>query len=60
MAYYKICQDCGANLDPDEVCDCKKERWYVEGKLICGNAFSSEINGKPYIILKRLKSKLNQ
>ena len=24
MAYYKICPDCGAALDPDEICDCKK------------------------------------
>lgn len=23
--YYKTCPDCGANLDPDEHCDCHKE-----------------------------------
>lgn len=23
IAYYRICPDCGANLDPGEVCDCK-------------------------------------
>lgn len=23
MAYYKICPDCGATLDPGESCDCK-------------------------------------
>lgn len=22
---YKTCPDCGANLDPGEICDCKKE-----------------------------------
>lgn len=28
MAYYRVCPDCGATLDPDEKCDCKvmKER----------------------------------
>lgn len=25
MAYYKKCENCGAYLDPEEVCDCKKE-----------------------------------
>lgn len=24
--YYKICEDCGAYLDPGETCDCKEER----------------------------------
>lgn len=24
--YYHICPDCGANLDPGEKCDCKKEK----------------------------------
>ncbi len=23
--YYRTCPDCGANLDPDEVCDCQTE-----------------------------------
>lgn len=22
MAYYRVCPDCGANLDPGETCDC--------------------------------------
>ena len=26
MAYSHPCPDCGANLDPGEVCDCKKEK----------------------------------
>ncbi len=26
MAYYRICPDCGCNLDPGEECDCRKER----------------------------------
>lgn len=25
MAYYQSCPECGANLDPGEVCDCKKK-----------------------------------
>lgn len=24
MPYYKICQSCGAHLDPGEQCDCGK------------------------------------
>lgn len=24
--HYRVCPDCGANLDPGEICDCKKER----------------------------------
>lgn len=23
MSYYKVCPDCGCNLDPGERCDCK-------------------------------------
>lgn len=26
MAYYKICADCGGNLDPGEKCDCQEEK----------------------------------
>ena len=25
MCYYKTCPECGANLDPDEKCDCQDE-----------------------------------
>lgn len=25
MAYYKTCPECGANLDPGEICDCDKK-----------------------------------
>lgn len=25
MSYYKPCKYCGANLDPDEECDCRQE-----------------------------------
>ncbi len=26
MAYYNICPDCGAHLDPGEPCDCQDEK----------------------------------
>ncbi len=26
MAYYRICSDCGAALDPGEKCDCQEEK----------------------------------
>lgn len=26
MAYYNVCPDCGAYLDPGEPCDCESER----------------------------------
>lgn len=25
MSYYNTCPDCGAHLDPGEMCDCKEE-----------------------------------
>lgn len=26
MAYYHVCPNCGAHLDPCEICDCDKKR----------------------------------
>ena len=26
MAYYRVCPNCGSNLDPGEKCDCQKEK----------------------------------
>lgn len=26
MAYYNVCETCGAHLDPGERCDCEEER----------------------------------
>jgi hypothetical protein len=25
MAYYRVCVYCGAHLDPQEICDCRKK-----------------------------------
>jgi hypothetical protein len=30
MAFYRVCPDCGANLDPGEKCDCGRERAHIE------------------------------
>ena len=30
MAYYHICPDCGAALDPGETCDCKRGAFTVQ------------------------------
>lgn len=34
MAYYKPCPNCGANLDPGEICDCKDREKKEERKII--------------------------
>lgn len=33
MAFYRVCSDCGANLDPGEHCECFRERKEKEKKL---------------------------
>ncbi len=30
MAFYRICPDCGAHLDPGETCDCRVEQEHME------------------------------
>lgn len=32
MSFYKICPDCGANLDPGERCSCHDEEIHHAGK----------------------------
>lgn len=32
MSYYRTCPDCGAHLDPGEICDCKD----AEGARVTG------------------------
>lgn len=26
MAYYRVCSNCGCNIDPGEICDCRVEK----------------------------------
>ncbi len=26
MAYYRVCPNCGCNIDPGEICDCRTEK----------------------------------
>lgn len=33
MAFYRVCTDCGANLDPGERCECFRERKEKEKKM---------------------------
>ena len=42
MAYYNTCIECGANLDPGEICDCQKE----QEKNPLSAATEIRINGK--------------
>ena len=35
--YYRTCPDCGCNLDPGEICDCKKEREFKPDIRLYGN-----------------------
>lgn len=41
MAYYRTCPKCGANLDPDEKCDCGEENRKTE------DFFSKIMNADP-------------
>lgn len=63
--YYRVCPDCGCNLDPGERCDCKdKLNPRISDALIIGYDFSKGIdvacltigrkNGDHIIILKEI------
>lgn len=54
MAYYNICPDCGAHLDPGETCDCKEEKERESVKM--QSMFSS---GKDGQISMRLAQEVN-
>lgn len=34
MSFYKICPDCGANLDPGERCSCHDEEIIMQEKKV--------------------------
>lgn len=34
MAYYRVCPECGSNLDPGERCECVHERALFAHKLV--------------------------
>lgn len=36
MAYYRVCPDCGCNLDPGERCDCWRDKERIQGLLTVG------------------------
>lgn len=31
MSYYRTCSNCGANLDPGEICDCQDKKEAAQG-----------------------------
>ena len=33
MTYYHVCLNCGCNLDPSEICNCKKEYQLENGEM---------------------------
>lgn len=44
-AYYHTCPECGANLDPGERCDCRREQLLVTITLDDGDEISTRFNG---------------
>lgn len=50
MAYYSVCDRCGASLDPGETCDCEKERERErkeeEVEMIFRSLYNIERNGQ--------------
>lgn len=49
MSYYRLCPECGAALDPGEVCDCRTSNGFsenqTEAKKAVVNASNTD-NGK--------------
>ena len=52
MAYYNTCPDCGALLDPCEVCDCKKDAAPDAGTIENGKNVNTDIG----IIVQNIKN----
>lgn len=48
MAFYRICPDCGAYLDPGEQCSCHEERLIeMERKEKAKDIYAAHIHGLP-------------
>ncbi len=48
--YYKNCPNCGANLDPGEVCDCEQKERAVTEEAVTAQTHNSP--GKNYLQYK--------
>ena len=54
MPYYHECPDCGLNLDPGEICDCRKEKAATDA----GTSAATRLEkSKPYTTTKISLSK---
>lgn len=53
--HYDTCPECGANLDPDEQCDCQEKHWYVEAEMPNGRTINTKINGSGVTICKHFE-----
>ena len=60
VAYYRICDKCGANLDPSERCTCSSKRERLERKydnLLTSNKSNQYTfkfdNNRPYLRAKK-------
>jgi len=45
--YYRVCPDCGCNLDPGERCDCKTESYPEPGSSSFDRTIPSDLECKP-------------
>ena len=58
MAYFNVCPECGANLDPGEKCDCDRNHERNIKKFACllvevdGQLTIGDINGEDCLLRK--------
>ena len=45
-SFFKICDRCGASLDPGEICDCMKEKRIPRLEMLAEQSDESAKNGK--------------
>jgi len=61
MSYYRLCPECGAALDPGEVCDCRTNKAEQnEQVLILFNKTSKAEQNEQVLILFNKTSKAEQ